>query len=103
MSDDIDVALERRMEITQLRTGDVLTEDNATEIRALFDELSSAEEENATVYDRGIQHGRDEAAGKEVGNLLRQIDKLRGELSVQKALTKFYLALSRPTSKESEP
>ncbi len=90
--DAVDLALDRRIELTQFRPGQVLTAENCAEVLALFDELEEAEQENADIYDKGVWAGVEEARGTTFASLLKKIVAIRSRLAVERAMSRFWKA-----------
>jgi hypothetical protein len=87
--DEIDEALNRRMELTQFKPGDVLTTENCAEIMKLFDEFEEETRRAADSYDEGLQAGRTEAAGADLAALLKMVDGLKADLIIERSLRRF--------------
>ena len=88
-----DASLERHMELTQLKAGQVLSTDNVVAIEELFNDFEEEMEFSATAYMQGVEQGRLEAGGAQVTDLLQQIENLRLELTTEKMLNRVYRKL----------
>ncbi len=81
-----DAFMDAHQTVIQLKANQTITASDLEDIQLVVGRYEENDEHATEAYDRGYQDGRDNAGGKEMGDLLRKLDRLRSDLATEKGL-----------------